>query len=86
MKLITPPKATPCAQSAAASGMLPTEQTKERTASSGATITFSSTVQTPWPLTKRCDHHRFGHVDHEEARDDEAGQQFLAQHREVARW
>ena len=47
MKLITPPKATPCTHSAAARGMLPTEQTKDTTASSGAIATFSSTVSQP---------------------------------------
>ena len=47
MKLITPPKATPWTTGRAASGMLPTEQTKEITASSGATTTFSRRVQVP---------------------------------------
>jgi hypothetical protein len=50
MKLITPPNATPLAQSAAASGILPTEQTNEITASSGASAASSTTVQPPWPV------------------------------------
>ena len=41
MKAITPENEMPRAQSTAASGMLPTEQTKERTATSGPSRTFS---------------------------------------------
>ena len=57
MKEITPPKATPCPHSVAASGMLPTEHTHASTATSGASATFSSTVHVPCPLTKRWCHH-----------------------------
>ncbi len=60
MKAITPPKETPRLQSAAASGMLPTEQTKETTASRGAMIAFSTEVIQPWPERKMCDHHDEG--------------------------
>ena len=42
MKAITPAKLIPPDQSTAASGTLPTEQTKLSTAMSGPTITFSS--------------------------------------------
>jgi hypothetical protein len=41
MKAITPENEIPPAQSTAASGTLPTEQTNESTATSGPTITFS---------------------------------------------
>ena len=41
MKAITPAKLIPPDQSTAASGTLPTEQTKLSTAMSGPTITFS---------------------------------------------
>jgi hypothetical protein len=52
MKLTTPPKLMPPCQSAAASGTFPTEQTKLMIAMNGPTMTFSSDVQNPWPLTK----------------------------------
>src|ERR671937_1377507 len=42
MKAITPENEIPPAQSTAASGTLPTEQTKDSTATSGPTTTFSS--------------------------------------------
>ena len=47
MNAITPPKLIPPDQSTAASGTFPTEQTKERTAISGPTITFSTAATGP---------------------------------------
>ena len=47
MNAITPENEIPPAQSTAASGTFPTEQTKERTATSGPTITFSSSWSAP---------------------------------------
>ena len=51
MKATTPPKLMPPFHSAAASGTLPTEQTKLMTATKGPTTTFSRLVQKPWPRT-----------------------------------
>ena len=45
MNAITPAKLMPPDHSTAASGTLPTEQTKLSTAMSGPTITFSSVLQ-----------------------------------------
>src|ERR1700740_2828114 len=47
MKAITPPKLMPPFHSTAASGMLPTEQTKEITATSGPTIGPHSAARIP---------------------------------------
>src|SRR5689334_11409532 len=53
MNAITPANEIPPAQSTAASGMFPTEQTNESTATSGPTSTFSSTcTQPPVPVRK----------------------------------
>ena len=47
MNAITPENEIPPAQSTAASGTFPTEQTNERTATSGPTSTFSITWSAP---------------------------------------
>ncbi len=47
MNEITPPKEIPPLHSAAASGTLPTEQTKLTMAMRGPTMTFSTAVQVP---------------------------------------
>src|SRR5437763_14485253 len=54
MKAITPENEIPPAQSTAASGTFPTEQTNEKTATSGPTTTFSASCAAPdeW-VTKR---------------------------------
>ena len=49
MNAMTPPKAMPPDQSAAASGTLPMEQTKLMMAMKGPTIAFSRLVQNPCP-------------------------------------
>ena len=46
----TPPKLMPPDQSAAASGTLPTEQTKLMMARNGPRTTFSSEEENPWPV------------------------------------
>ena len=48
MKATTPPKLMPSFQSAAASGTLPTEQTKLMIATNGPTMAFSIMVRAPW--------------------------------------
>ena len=60
MKLITPPKLIPPCQSAAAMGTLPMEQTKLMKAMNGPTTTFSTLVQTPWPVRNRSAQARIG--------------------------
>ena len=49
MNATTPPKLMPSCQSAAASGTLPTEQTKLMIATNGPTTAFSIMVRGPWP-------------------------------------
>ncbi len=49
---MVPPKLSPLLNNAAASGTLPIEQTKLMNATSGPTITFSSSVRAPCPETK----------------------------------
>ncbi len=54
MNAITPENEIPPAQSTAASGMFPTEQTNESMATSGPTRTFSiSCTAPPWSVRKR---------------------------------
>ena len=60
MKEITPPKEMPPFHSAAASGTLPMEHTKLTMAMNGPTMTFSTLVQKPWPLTKTACHTEVG--------------------------
>lgn len=52
MKATTPPKLMPPFHSAAASGTLPTEQTKLMMAMKGPMTAFSSDDQKPWPVRK----------------------------------
>jgi hypothetical protein len=47
MKLMTPPKAMPSCQSAAAIGTLPIEHTKLMNAMNGPTMAFCTVVQNP---------------------------------------
>ena len=83
MKLITPPKLMPPYQSAAASGTFPTEQTKLIIAMKGPTITFSSDVQNPCPLTNTVVPDADGDEDGEEAGDQVAGRDLLPHHLHV---
>src|SRR6516225_307580 len=53
IKATTPPKLIPPFHSTAASGMLPTEQTKEITATSGPTIGPHSVARTGCPVRKK---------------------------------
>jgi hypothetical protein len=52
MNEITPPNEIPPFHRAAASGTLPTEQTKLMMAMNGPTMAFSRLVQNPWPWRK----------------------------------
>ena len=83
-KLTTPPKLMPPCHSAAASGTLPTEQTKLTIARNGPSTTFSRLDQNPCPVRNSELPERGRNQRGEEARDEEADHQFLAQHREVA--
>ena len=69
----------PC-HSAAASGTLPTEQTKLMIARNGPRTTFSSVDQKPWPVRKIDCQNAVRHQRGEEPGDDEADDQLLAQH------
>src|ERR1700730_10563203 len=58
MNEITPPKLMPFAQSKLASGILPTEQTNEATATSGPTAAFSIKRNHDGPLFKNSASHQ----------------------------
>src|SRR5467141_2674559 len=69
MKATTPPKLMPPFHSTAASGMLPTEHTKEITATSGPTIGPQSVASTGCPVRKDGLPERIRHPGRERARD-----------------
>jgi hypothetical protein len=73
----------PAFQSTAASGTLPIEQTKERTATTGPTSGPQNFAKVSLPEKKNASHHEFGHPGGERAGDEEAADDVLPDRRPI---